>query len=483
MVGVGIPSAPNGAGSASAAKGTSSSGKSEAHGHGQGGFADLMDKAGDATGAELGDDTGTLQGLGTGSSGLRRQSKAMTELQNGSFSAQMAQDGEEKLAGQQTGVAIQQRVNVAAQSLKGQKPTTKSAETDGSADTKSAKDADGNTKSVKDALSSVSDGKTEATHDRDAASDALSLLHGQAGGDMSAAQVVAAAQQVAAGTQQTSGRHGDSQAEGVRGLKGLAADASRDPSDATASAGESGDADSSSRAFKLARADGRGQALEMSVGKGRDGSTDVDVKGASGTSGADVTVLDQRRYLGLAPGSNASALVGAMSGDSEWSSAMQPSSALSNEASLASTGKVVNTLKLQMNPEDLGTVTATMRLSGDELSVDLKVQSGEAYRQLHADSSAMIDSLRQQGYAVDKITVTLAAPQQSDSSGQSAYQGQQQQQQSMPNQGQGGSQARGQNYAGQQGNANDNGWGQGDAGVEDAGSGGAQRRGSGGVYL
>lgn len=481
MVGVGIPSAPNGAGSASAAKGTSGSGKSEAHGHGQGGFADLMDKAGDATGAEVGDDASALQGLGTGSSGSRRQSKAMIELQNGSFSAQMTQDGEEKLAGQQTATAMQQRISVATQSVKGQKQTGKSTDTDGSTDAKSTKDTEGSAKSVKDILTAVSDGKTEDAHGHDAASDALSLLHGQGGGDMSSAQMAAAAQQVVATAQQTPTRHGDGQADAVAGLKGLAAGASRDPSDASASTEDSGDADTSSRAFKLARADGRGQSLEMSVGKGKDGSTDIDVKGASGASGADVTVLDQRRYLGLAPGSNSAALVGAMSGDSEWSSAMQPSSALSNEASLASTGKVVNTLKLQMNPEDLGTVTATMRLSGDELSVDLKVQSGEAYRQLHADSSAMIDSLRQQGYAVDKITVTLAAPQQSDSSGQSAYQGQQQQ--SLPNQGQGGSQARGQNYAGQQGNANDNGWGQGDAGVEDGASGGAQRRGSGGVYL
>jgi chemotaxis protein MotD len=244
------------------------------------------------------------------------------------------------------------------------------------------------------------------------------------------------------------------------------------------------DTDTSGRTFKLARADGRGQALEMSVGKGRDEAAEFDVR-SSGSSGAEtVTVLDSRRYLGLAPGSNSAAVIGAMGGDSEWSSAMEPSSSLSNAASWTSTGKVVNTLKIQMNPADLGMVTATMRLSGDELTVDLKVQSGEAYRQLHNDQGAMVDALRAQGYAVDRITVTLAAPPQTDSNTQSGFQGQPQQQ-SLPNQGQQGGEAqtRGQNYSGQRANGNDSGWGTGEPGVEDNASGGSQRGRPGGVYL
>lgn len=39
---------------------------------------------------------------------------------------------------------------------------------------------------------------------------------------------------------------------------------------------------------------------------------------------------------------------------------------------------MVNTLKIQMNPIDLGLVTATMRLAGDALNVDLKVETGAA---------------------------------------------------------------------------------------------------------
>ncbi|MDE1997173.1 MAG: flagellar hook-length control protein FliK, partial [Rhizobiaceae bacterium] len=117
----------------------------------------------------------------------------------------------------------------------------------------------------------------------------------------------------------------------------------------------------------------------------------------------------------------------------------------------------------------------------------IKVQTGEAYRQLHADQTHMIDALRSQGYQVDNITVTLAsnADQQTDGGRQTSSQGQSQQQ-SLPNQGQGGdARPRGQNYSGQQANGNDGNRGAGERNKEDssaAGS-GAQRLRSGDVYI
>jgi chemotaxis protein MotD len=95
---------------------------------------------------------------------------------------------------------------------------------------------------------------------------------------------------------------------------------------------------------------------------------------------------------------------------------MQPGASLSNAAAQSSTGKVVNTLKLQMTPIELGMVTATLRLSGEELTVHLTVETMAAHAQLTEDSSGIVESLKSQGFAVDQLTVSIAPMVQSDAS-------------------------------------------------------------------
>lgn len=129
-----------------------------------------------------------------------------------------------------------------------------------------------------------------------------------------------------------------------------------------------------------------------------------------------VQVTENRRYIGMAPSSNAVSLATAFGQDPDWSAAMNPSAKLSNEALYASTGKVVNTLKIELNPNDLGHVTATMRMVGEELNIHLTVESSKAYRQLMHDSSTMLDNLKSQGYSVDQITVSIASGSSSTSS-------------------------------------------------------------------
>jgi chemotaxis protein MotD len=262
-------------------------------------------------------------------------------------------------------------------------------------------------------------------------------------------------------------------------------DTSVDTEDTMAALPGTGDDTAAAQTFRLVRADGRGGSLDMSISKSSDSTAQVDITASGSGSAQTVTVLDSRRYLGLAANSNSALVTSALGGNKDWSAAMQPGSALTNAASMTSTGKVVNTLKIQLNPDNLGQVTATMRLSGDQLSVDLKVQTGEAYRQLHADQSHMVDALRAQGYQVDSITVSMAASgdQSSDSNRQSGFQGQSQQQ-SLMNQGQGGdARPKGQNYSGQQANGNDGNRSTGERGVEDGAAGYAQRLRSGDVYL
>lgn len=225
--------------------------------------------------------------------------------------------------------------------------------------------------------------------------------------------------------------------------------------------------------FRLSRADGRGESMDIHIGTENAGETGAKAK----TDIENVTVLESRRYIGLAQ--NSASVTAAISGDKEWAQAMQPGSALSNAAEWTSTGKVVNTLKIQMTPIDLGLVTATMRLSGDALNVDLKVETGAAYRQLKEDHSKILESLRSQGYTVDNVTISMAPVEKTDTGAQANAQGQSGQQSLQ--QGQGGEARERQSQTAQRGNGGFD--GAAETGVEGAASGSDRSSGSGGVYL
>lgn len=181
---------------------------------------------------------------------------------------------------------------------------------------------------------------------------------------------------------------------------------------------------SGARQFRFTSARDSNQSMEMTVGGGRERDP-VEFKQSASAATENVTVLDSRRFLGLAPSSNASNLTALMAGDSEWAAAMRPGSELSNVATQSSTGQVVNTLKLQMNPFNLGAVTATLRLHGDQLSVHLTVENRAAYKQLTDDSTGIVEALRSQGFSVDQVTINIAPTADTDSTG-NQQQGQQQ---------------------------------------------------------
>lgn len=170
--------------------------------------------------------------------------------------------------------------------------------------------------------------------------------------------------------------------------------------------------------YRISRADGRGGMVEL---EGRDRAGDADRAGAPQKAGVqDVTVLEQRRFLAPSEQGNLQSVIQAISGDAEWQVAMQPGSELANAAAQAGAGKVVNTLKIQMHPIELGLVTATMRLQGDELTVELKVHTGVAYKQLRDDQSQIIESLKAQGFNVDQVSVVFAPDRGEQTSGQQA---------------------------------------------------------------
>ncbi|MFC5585280.1 flagellar hook-length control protein FliK [Nitratireductor kimnyeongensis] len=73
-------------------------------------------------------------------------------------------------------------------------------------------------------------------------------------------------------------------------------------------------------------------------------------------------------------------------------------------------GKMVQTLKIQLQPAELGTVTAKLRLVGEQLMVDLQVESTEARHRLSTDSESIVKALRSLGYDIDRVTVQQSAP-------------------------------------------------------------------------
>ncbi|KJS16416.1 MAG: hypothetical protein VR78_07640, partial [Hoeflea sp. BRH_c9] len=94
-------------------------------------------------------------------------------------------------------------------------------------------------------------------------------------------------------------------------------------------------------------------------------------------------------------------------------------------AGAAQTGQTLHTLKLQLNPVSMGSVTAVLKLSGETLSVEIKVETADAYRQLSDDSQSILKALRGQGYGVEQISIQhVPTPDRSASqTAQPGYQG------------------------------------------------------------
>ncbi len=250
----------------------------------------------------------------------------------------------------------------------------------------------------------------------------------------------------------------DVKSEKVETVRGRAEPLSKDVHARTelagneAGSGSGTEGDASAFRFASPRS-GTARALDMSTVQ-RDGRVEFDARESSGKATETITVLDSRRFIGLAPSSNASALTGLIANDSEWVSAMQPGSSLSNEAAQSSTGKVVHTLKLHMTPIELGSVTMSLRLAGDELAVHMTVENVAAYKKLQQDSKSILEGLKAQGLTVDNITISIAS---SDKSDQTGTQANNQQNQQAQQQGQQAAAGRNRDESGTRGGRQGNG--------------------------
>lgn len=101
-------------------------------------------------------------------------------------------------------------------------------------------------------------------------------------------------------------------------------------------------------------------------------------------------------------GSNATAVVTAIASYQGW----RPGGvAPAHAAAMSAPAQPVHALQIQLHPAELGMVTANLKASGNRLSIDLQVESHEAYRRLSGDGDAIVGTLRAMGYDIDRVTV------------------------------------------------------------------------------
>ncbi|MDH6233386.1 chemotaxis protein MotD [Mesorhizobium soli] len=193
-----------------------------------------------------------------------------------------------------------------------------------------------------------------------------------------------------------------------------------------------------------------------------------------------VTVVAQQNIpapVAQPSASTSTALANLISADPSWrSAAAQPFQQVGAQPGLTS----AHTLKLQLHPAELGMVTANLRFSGDQLTVELRVENAEAYRRLTADSETIVKSLRSMGLSIDQVTIQQP---QSSSSAQGGADGNNasagfgpRDQQSFSSAGSGGN---GNDTGGQQFARNENDGAYGSEGAAPA----SANRADGGVYI
>ncbi|MDB5525947.1 MAG: flagellar hook-length control FliK family protein [Rhizobium sp.] len=229
--------------------------------------------------------------------------------------------------------------------------------------------------------------------------------------------------------------------------------------------------------IRVTSSDGRARPVDIELAKSK---TDDSTEPSAGGKTDFVTVLESRRYLGFTNDSNAGALTNAIKSDASWAQVIQSVNNGSHH-----TATEVNTLKLQMNPDHLGTITAQLRLKGEELSVEVRVETVEAYRQLSNDQDGILKALRDQGFTIDQVSVQLSPSARSDSSqnGTSQNNGNQQGTGQSPQEGQGDN-ARQRDDGARRNSGNQNNWMGNDrtSSFSDSG-GGADDTGTGNLYL
>jgi hypothetical protein len=119
--------------------------------------------------------------------------------------------------------------------------------------------------------------------------------------------------------------------------------------------------------------------------------------------GVGVTLSSSRSGLQPDP-SVAAPLLAAIASDAEWTAHVQEAAAARQSAAKLPPAQV-RSLTIQLNPAELGVVTAQLRTAGDLLTVELQVETSEAHRKLSGSSDLLARALSALGFEVDRITI------------------------------------------------------------------------------
>ncbi|MEO5757738.1 MAG: flagellar hook-length control protein FliK, partial [Mesorhizobium sp.] len=128
--------------------------------------------------------------------------------------------------------------------------------------------------------------------------------------------------------------------------------------------------------------------------------------GKQSSSAGRIDVVSERSFPAPAQNPMSQAALNVVSAIAADGGPQQTLSSPSAAGQLASSVAVpTHMLKIELHPAELGMVTATLRLSGEQLSIELKPETHDAHRRLSADSEAIVKSLRGLGFEVDKVTI------------------------------------------------------------------------------
>ncbi len=86
-----------------------------------------------------------------------------------------------------------------------------------------------------------------------------------------------------------------------------------------------------------------------------------------------------------------------------------PAAPLVEAAQAQASAGPVHSLSLQLHPAELGMVTASLKFSGTQLTIELQVENADAYRTLTADSESLVKTLKSLGYDVERVTILQPA--------------------------------------------------------------------------
>lgn len=94
----------------------------------------------------------------------------------------------------------------------------------------------------------------------------------------------------------------------------------------------------------------------------------------------------------------------AIRNNTNWSKSISSSSVQTNQL-VTNGGGTLQSMRVQLNPIELGKVDLNFRMQGGKLQIEVRVETDQALRALSVDQDILVNSIRGLGYKVDSIVI------------------------------------------------------------------------------